>query len=173
MKTYRFILSTIIGIAFFSSCTVSHVNENLILGKWKNGKLKSFIVDKKFAGDTAYTTSNKLRLGLDSANLLANEKASLLEFKQSTRTERDVKPTGGPPNIKTEMTFKKDKTVSILLKKGSIEGTWKMNGKGNKVIIMESATKKKSTINIANIDLANLVIYEKYPAGKLTIVYSK
>jgi len=173
MKTYRFIFLAIIGISFFSSCTVSHVNENLIIGDWKMGKIQSFIVDKKLAGDTVYTASNKLRLGLDSANISVNEKASLLEFKQGFKAKGNSKPVSVLTDMKNEMNFKPDKTVTILLKSGSLNGTWKMNGKGNKIVVKDALTKKKSTINIFDLDLSKLIICEQLPTGNLTILYKK
>jgi len=173
MKTSKFISLSVIIILLFGSCTVTHVNENLLIGKWKNGKIKSFIVNKKFSEDTIFNASNKLRLGIDSANLEANEKNSLREFKVGLTALGPVKPGGFNANMRNEMNFRADKTVTISLRNGVINGTWKMNGKGNKVTVRDTVTNKKQTINIALINLSNLIIYEKYPVGNLMFIYSK
>lgn len=173
MKAYKFLFLSVISIFFFWSCTVSHVNETLIIGTWTNGKIKSFIVNKKFAEDTTFTVSNKLRLGLDPAHITANEKTSLQEFKNGVKASGSFKPGSIMSNVKTEMNFKPDKTVTLLYRKGKIDGTWKMNSKGNKIIVKDTVTKEKLTINIAEINPSKLIIYEPVPIGDLMITFSK
>jgi|GEM_PF-858288 len=174
MKASKFIFISIISILFFWSCTVSNINEKLLIGNWTNGRIKSFIVNKKFSDDTTFTASNKLRLNLDSANIEANERTSLTEFKIGLRAIGPIQPGIFTANMKSEMNFKPDKTVTFLFRKGiMLNGRWKMNRKGNKVMVKDTVTNKKHTINVAEIDLSKLLIYERFPVGDLMIIYNK
>ncbi|MEI6455796.1 MAG: hypothetical protein WCO93_05870 [bacterium] len=173
MRTVKFIFFFFVGVIFFVSCTLSKVNEKLIIGKWKNGQIKSFVVDKKYASDTSFAASNKLRLGQDTLNTKETESKSLREFKQAVRSKGISNPNEIKTILKTEIDFKPDKTISIFFKKGKFDGTWKMNMKGNKVIVKDSITQKKNTIYIIDINQQELKISEKIPKGNLITSFKR
>jgi len=173
MKTSPLIFLSLISNLFFWSCSVSHINEKLIIGDWTKEKTKSFIINKKYADDTNYTIANKLRLGIDSLNTIENEKASLIEFRNEAKLDGSSKVMTTMSNMKNEMDFKPDKTAIISFRKGKLVGTWKMNSNGNKVMVKDSVTHKKIIITINKIDSTKMLISESFPKGDLMIVFRK
>jgi hypothetical protein len=173
MRTVKSIFFLFVGVIFLVSCTVSNVNEKLIVGRWKNGQIKYFIANKKHANDTSFAAANNLRLGWDTANRKRDEQNSMKEFKESMKTGSTIKPIDFMALMKTSMDFNPDKSATIYTAQGKHGGTWKMNGKGDKVFVMDTTAKKKITINIARLDSNNLMIFERIPSGDLFFSFKR
>jgi hypothetical protein len=156
MKNSIRVIIFIIGITFLGSCSVSNVNQKLILGSWKYEKMGPYISGGSGAtGDTV------------------SEGQSLIELKNRYKDAGKEQMRELNETMYTGLIFKEDKTVSIMLRKGQIHGVWKMNSRGDKITVKDTATSKKYILHIVTIDSLQLKTENPVLDGKLQRNYRK
>ncbi len=173
MEKVKFILLIFVGVIFIAGCKVTSQNEKLIIGSWKNGRINSFIVNEKHAADSNFYASNQLRLGAEGQNKNKLEQESLKEFKSGFKSDNSSRPVDFMALIKTGMDINPDKSTTIYTPTGNYGGKWKMNGKGDKLTITDTVTKKKILLNIAKVDSVRLQVFERIPTGDLYMTFKK
>jgi hypothetical protein len=153
-KSIRLIIF-FIGIIFLMSCTVSHLNSQLIIGKWKKEQPGSYSNGKNSRGDTLS----------DAQRLVELKKLYLEAGKDKVQGLRDM--------MYTDISFKADKTVTLSTGKKNIHGNWKMNSKGNKVVITDTSAAVKHTLIIVSVDSLSLKISQPVIEGNFQQDFKK
>lgn len=155
MKNILYFVIFITGSLYLGSCSVSHVNNKLIVGHWKKEQPGSYSNGKNSRGDTLS----------DDQRLVELKKLYLEAGKDKVQGLRDM--------MYTDLSFKADKTVTLSTGKKNIHGKWKMNSKGNKVVITDTSAAVKHTLIIVSVDSLSLKISQPVIEGSFQQDFKK
>ena len=158
MKNSIRLLFFVIGITFFASCSVSHVNNKLIIGNWKSEKIGPFISNNKSVKPKTDSLSDE---------------QSLNEFKQGYQNAGKDQKRALKETMYSGFLFKEDKTAVLSLGSKEIHTVWKMNSKGNNIVLKDTATLKKYVIHIVSVDSITLRTETEVLQGKLQRSFKK
>lgn len=161
-------------MALWASCSVSSLDRKVIIGTWKKEKTEYLpvkeISEKKTEGKEVNTIS--ANIDPNEASGLDKESLNLLEFKKSIEQAEPRSQMLITSAYKPLMIFREDTTVTLTFLKDTINGVWKINGKGDKIIVKDK-TNFKITLNIEKVNSEDLIISEKFPDGILQVQYKK
>ncbi len=158
MKNSVRLLFFVIGITFFGSCSVSHVNNKLIIGSWKYDKIGPFISNNK-----------NVKAKTDSLS----EEQSLNEFKKGYQNAGKDQKRALKETMYSGFLFKDDKTAIISFGQKDIHTVWKMNSKGNNIVMKDTATSKKYIVHVVSVDSITLKTESEVLLGKLQRSFKK
>ncbi len=156
---------TVAVIALASCSIMSHPNEKIIIGTWRPVKVEKVV---------------------DSAALLAVA-AQSGDTLQQQKSKLGGKPAGDGGAAKKEailerlMQSEMRATMEIFMNKTAVKNypgkplhaTWKMKGKGTRIIAKNVENKMKFVIEILEINKERIVVIERTRAGDLKIIYER
>lgn len=151
-------LSFFIVLTFLGSCSVSNVNSKLVIGKWTREKTGPYTSNSQNKAQPGKTVSENQSM-TDMRKDFGNPGKSGKEMLQGV--------------MFTGISFKNDKTASVFYSDNELHKKWKMNRSGNKIVLKDSASSKKITINILSVDALHLKAKYFFPQGNLQIDYLK
>jgi hypothetical protein len=147
-----------------TSCSVApHPNEQLIVGTWKTIKVEKIIDPSAPQAaparpvDTARQKSMSGRPGGD--NTGAKREATLDRMVQA--------------EMRATMEILPNKTAVKNFHNKPIHLTWKMKGKGTRIVAKNVENNRKFVIEILEISKERIVVIEETPLGDLKIVYER
>jgi hypothetical protein len=155
MKNCTRFLIFVIGIIFLGSCSVSK-NQKLIIGNWQYEKM-GYITKDRSANPDIDTIS-------DSQSLVDLKNRYKDAGKEQSRALRESMYKG--------FSFRDDKTATLFSRGKVTHGVWKMNSKGNKIVVKDSASQKY-VIQIAALDTLYLKTVNAVLDGTLQRSYKK
>jgi hypothetical protein len=172
MNKHLIITLCTLAIASFliTSCSISpHPNEKIIIGTWRPVKVEK-VVDssalqaasarQEASGQAADTTRKTSRGGGQSGdNAAARKEAALDRLIQS--------------EMRATMEIFPNKTAVKNYPGKPLHATWKMKGKGTRIIGKGVENKVKFVIVIEEISKEQIVILEQAPLGDLRITYER
>ena len=171
----------IVLLIFFTSCSASKkINEKLIIGNWNRNKIISLSTT---AGSDNYEVFSEA-LGLPlTGNVSKSESSKKVEldmekieqFSNSdlAKEEKFVKFKSIFPDFKNTIEFKADKKVIISTQKTMMNGTWKMNGKGDKIKLSIQDVSAPMRLTLLKIDSTTMEIVDHFPNSDFQILYQK
>ena len=155
MKKLIGLLLFVTGSIFLGSCTVSHVNNTLIVGNWQKEHGVAYVRDKSSKADSI------------------SDAQQMIELKNQYLAAGKGKAQGLRDMLYTGISFKADKTVTLSTGKKNIHGVWKMNSKGDKVVVTDTSTAVKRTLIIVSIDSLHLKISQPVIEGNFQQDFKK
>lgn len=123
-----------------------HPNEKLLVGKWRPVSVEK-VIPEKSAAKTG-TVETPVKTDERSEQFMRNEQRTTLEITA-------------------------DKTAAKEYHGKLMKFTWKLKGKGKKMVARNLQTKEKYVLNIVEVTAAKLILIETLPAGTLKITYAK
>jgi hypothetical protein len=154
-----------IAIIFITSCSMApHPNEKIIVGTWipvsveKVVDSSALLANAAMSGDTTQRKS-KTGGGAGGDGGAAKKEAALDRLvKSETRATMEIL----------------DNHTAIKNFPGKpIHATWKMKGKGTKIVAKNVENKMKFVIEILEINKERIVVIEHAPVGDIKIVYER
>ncbi len=153
-----------VTIIVMSSCAITaHPNEKIIVGTWKPIKVEKIA---------------------DSSALKA---AASLAGNQGQKQSKEGKPAGDGGASRKEVTLDRlvqsetRATLEIFANHTAIKNfpgkpihaTWKLKGKGTRIVAKNVENKMKFTIEILEISKVQIVVIEHAPVGDVKITYER
>jgi len=168
MKLLKSSILIIIGWAFLSSCgTLNKANSKLVVGSWKYEKITGF---KSSASEISELEKSQSSSGI-------SEAIEMKKMIKEPSTTNDLSAMLAKfPEMITALEFKSDHTARVVTKKTTINGTWKLNGKGLIIKITSMDPKKVTPIEIRHIDLNSLEIIDPFSGcsiGNSVLLFKK
>jgi hypothetical protein len=157
MKKFSRFLTFAIVLTILGSCSLSKVNSKLVIGNWQYEKMGPYISKNRSANPTGDTISTK---------------ESLIELKTRYKDADKEEVKALRESMYKGFSFREDKTVTVFSRGYHNEGTWKLNFKGNKIVIKDSVSQKH-VIQIFKLDSLNLVTVNPVLDGSLQRIYGK
>lgn len=167
---YRFLFLFLAAAAafFMASCAVtSHPNEKLIVGKWRpvtvekvvdSSVLQAEATLKGDAGTQKSKTPGKTGAGGNRGGVDRREANLDRLVKTEMRSNLEIFP---------------DKTAIKSFPGEPIRATWKMKGKGTRIVAKNIENKMKFTIDILEISKERILVIEHAPVGDVKILYER
>ncbi len=153
-----------LAIIALSSCSItSHPNEKLIVGTWRPVKAEkifdtaALIAAAGMSGDTVRQKSKQGRPGTEGA-------AGRKEAKLDRLVQTEMLAT---------MEIFANKTAVKNFPGKPLNATWKMKGRGTRIVAKNVETKMKFVIEILEINKERIVVIEHTPLGEVKIVYER
>jgi hypothetical protein len=162
-----------IALFILASCSItSHPNEKIIIGKWQPMRVEKIVDSSALmaaganAGDStvkndanpAKSASGKKGGGSGSGNV-ARKGATLDRLAQS--------------EMRATLEINADKTAVKNFPGNPLRATWKMKGKGTRIVAKNKSTKQKFVIDIVDLSADEVIILEHAPVGDLRITYTR
>jgi len=175
MKILKSSLIILLGLALLSSCdTVNHVNGKLIVGSWKFDKVMAYTPFSSEAAESLYTPS---AAGEQTKSGSSTSISEALEIKKKIKesvinNDPSVLVTRFPEMI-TAIEFKADNTAHVTSRKTSIKGTWKMNGKGDKIKLSIQDASSPMILTLVKINSKTMEIVDHFSNSDFQILYQK
>ncbi|MEI7661943.1 MAG: hypothetical protein WCK34_07095 [Bacteroidota bacterium] len=163
-KTFAFSLFAL-ALLFLASCAIGpHPNEKIIVGIWKPVKVEKIIDSSAIVSKTAHSSDTakkapqpgrESRGGVNSGKI----EASIDRFVQT--------------EMRTTMEIFANKTAVKNYPSKPMHATWKMKGKGTRIVAKNLATKSKFVIDIEEISKDRIVIIEHAKVADVKITYER
>jgi hypothetical protein len=170
----------IIFLIFFTSCSVSKkINEKLIVGKWNQDKIVSILPTAGSENYSAILDSLGLPFEVAVAPNEPKGKIVLLTgrseklLSDSEKEEKLARLQSSLPDFKNTLEFKTHKKISISTQKSLINGTWKMNRKGDKIKLSIQDASSPMILTLVKIDSKTMEIVDHFPNCDFQIRYQK
>lgn len=170
----------IVLLIFFTACSASKkINEKLIVGKWNRDKIVSILPT---AGSENYSAIlDSLGLPFELAVTPNKPKGKIVLvtgrseklLSDSEKEEKLAKLQSFFPDFKNTLEFKPDKKISISTQKNLINGTWKMNGNGNKITLSIQDVSAPMILTLVKINSTTMEIVDHFPNSDFQILYKK
>jgi len=153
-----------VAIIVLTSCGItSHPNEKLIIGKWRTVKVEKVVDSSALQAQASMkgTTGQKqTRPGSPAGEGGAAKKEAILDRLVQSEMHATME-------IFANKTAIKNYTGKPL------NATWKMKGKGTRIIAKGVENKRTFVIEILDINKERIVVVEHTPAGDLKITYER
>ncbi|MCX6266756.1 MAG: hypothetical protein NTW16_05275 [Bacteroidetes bacterium] len=133
------------------------MNSKLIVGYWKYEKMERF---------------SKISNGKKTAADTLSDEQSLMELKKSYRDQDKKQIAAMNETMYTALSFKEDKTATVIFRKNNFHGVWKMNRKGNKIVVTDT-TSKTYVVQITAVDSLYLKTLNPVLDGNLQRIFRK
>lgn len=158
----------LVVLVIMGSCAVSHPNEKIIVGTWRPVKVEKVVDSSALEAAAALNPTAASRpagakpgearpaRGGDGGSRKEAELNRLLQLEQ--RSTMEIYP---------------DKTAVKNFHHKPINATWKMKGKGKKILAKNVETKHTFVIEILEISKERMVVLQHTPAGDLKIEYER
>ncbi len=164
MNRNKLFASSIIAVSVIvmASCAGIHPNEKIIAGKWKPVKVEK-IVDslaiRPAAGMTGGREKDPRGGRVESGGGGERRMANLDRLVQT--------------EMRTTMEIYPDHTAIKNFPGKPMKATWKMSGKGSRIVARNLETKQKFTIDILALNKEMIEVIEHTPAGDIRITYER
>ena len=153
-----------LAIFFMTSCGITpHPNETIIVGKWRPVSVEK-IVDSSALQAAASLEGSSVkgnsRSGLPGGSVEASRKEATLDrlVQSEMRATMEIFP---------------NKTAVKNFPGKPLQATWKMKGKGTRIVAKNVENKMKFVIEILEIDKERIVVIEHAPVGDIKITYER
>ncbi len=164
-KTIVTLLSFAFTVFIFTSCSItSHPNEQTIVGKWKAVKVEKVIDSAMLKAQTS--------LKGDTPGQKPPRPGSTAGEGGGTRQEANLDRLV-QLEMRATMEIFPDHTAVKNFPGKPLKATWKMKGKGTRIVAKNLENKEKFTIEILEISKEEITIIEHAPVGDIKIVYQR
>ncbi|MDP1620966.1 MAG: hypothetical protein Q8M08_01370 [Bacteroidales bacterium] len=160
-----FTLGTIvITIIFMTSCGMTpHPNEKIIIGIWRPVKVEK-VVDSSALQAAASMSDNSGRQQVkegrqDGEGAVSRKDAALDRLIQN--------------EMRATMEIFPNKTAVKNFPGKPLNATWKMKGKGSRIVAKNIENKMKFVIEILEISKEQIIVIEHVPVGDIKITYER
>jgi hypothetical protein len=166
-KSILTIFTIAIAAYILSSCSVtSHPNEQTIIGKWKPVKVEKVLdsaamkAEASLKGDTPGQNPPKPGTSaVEGGGANTRQEANLDRLVQS--------------EMRAIMEIFPNHTAVKNFPGKPLNATWKMKGKGKRIVAKNVENKMKFTIEILEISKEQITVIEHAPVGDIKIVYER
>ncbi len=179
-KTFNASCGIIAFLIIFSSCSTSKkLNEQLLIGSWNRNKIVSILPKTSSENYSAVLDSLGVPAEVTASKNEADRKVVLVQGrseKSSSASDKEDqlnKLQSLFPDFKDVIEFKADKTCTIVARKGTANGTWDLNGKGNLITLNIQNVATPVTLSLVKIDASTLEIVDHFPSSDVQIGYLK
>ena len=154
----------ILCISFLASCgKTPQVSSKKVAGSWKLEKMVA-------AGSNPQASAqNETADPAKAAERNRNLKTAMVSAEKGDMTNM----TGLVKDLKDNLEFRPDYTGAISVHGKLINGTWKINEKGNGVIFISTDKSETFNISIVKIDNYTMLVDEPSSIGPFRFSYSK
>lgn len=158
----------LVVLVIMGSCAVSHPNEKIIVGTWRPVKIEKVVDSSALEAAQALNPPSSTKpsdsrpgsvragRGGDGGSRKDAELNRLMQLEQ--RSTMEIYP---------------DKTAVKNFHNNPINATWKMKGRGKKILAKNVETKHTFVIDILEISKERMVVLQHTPAGDLKIEYER
>ncbi len=158
------IITLFIVLIFLGSCAVgTHPNEQIIIGTWRPVKVEKVVDSSAIEAAASLQTPDQGKKQGD-GRAAAGGAASRTEAELDRLVQLEQRAT---------MEIFPDKTAIKNFPGKPLHATWKMKGKGKKIIAKNTENKMTFVIQILEIDKERIVVLEKAPVGDIRITYER
>ncbi|HZX63589.1 MAG TPA: hypothetical protein VFE66_10285 [Bacteroidales bacterium] len=171
----------IVLLIFFTACSASKkINEKLIVGNWNRDKIVSILPTAGSENYSAILDSLGVPFEVSALqNEAGNRKIVLVTGKSdkllsdSEKEEKFAMLQSIFPDFKNTIEFKTDKKIIISTQKTLINGTWKMNGNGNKITLSIQDVSAPMILTLVKINSTTMEIVDHFPNSDFQMLYKK
>lgn len=158
------IITLFIVLIFLGSCAVgTHPNERIIIGTWRPVKVEKVVDSSAIEAAASLQTPDQGKKQGDS-RAVAGGAVSRTEAELDRLVQLEQRAT---------LEIFPDKTAIKNFPGKPLHATWKMKGKGKKIIARNTENKMTFVIQILEIDKERIVVLEKAPVGDIRITYER
>lgn len=158
----------LVVLVIMGSCAVSHPNEKIIVGTWRPVKVEKVVdssaLEAAEALNPAATAKPSGSRPGDVRPGRSGDGASRKEAELNRLVQLEQRST---------MEIYPDKTAVKNFHQKPINATWKMKGRGKKILAKNVETKHTFVIDILEISKERMVVLQHTPAGDLKIEYER
>jgi hypothetical protein len=153
----------VISLFILGSCAFGpHPNEKIIIGTWRPVKVEKIVDSTAIQAGAALEGNQKQKPGADRP---AGESAGSRKDAELNRlVQMEQRAT---------LEIYPDKTAIKNFPGKPLNATWKMKGKGKKIVAKNLENKTTFVIEILEIDKEHIVIIEHTPVGDIKINYER
>lgn len=190
MKMKQWVLPGFILVVavFFSSCVTIHPNEKLIVGEWKPVKVEKFFTpeeEEQLKNAQSQSTGTRPPAEVEKpAAATGNTSFSTTPPPPTPDQGRGGERAGGrnpeaelnkrmQVESRSNMMIFRDKTLEKFYREKTVEGTWKLKGKGSVLVIKVPERREIYRVDIIKIAEDSLVVVGTLPIGGIKITYEK
>jgi len=164
MRTMLKTLIIILCVSFLASCgKTPQFSSKKVAGSWKLEKLVAA------GGNAEAPAGNENADPAKAAERNRNLKTAMVSAQKGDMGSM----TGLVKDLKDNMEFRADNTASLSIHGKLINGTWKMNEKGNGVTFTSADNAGTYNISIAKVDNYTMLVDEPSSIGPFRFSYSK
>jgi hypothetical protein len=158
------IITLLITVIFLGSCAVgTHPNEKIIIGTWRPVKVEKVVDSSAIEAAASMQTPDQGKKQGD-GRAVTGGAASRTDAELDRLVQMEQRAT---------MEIFPDKTAVKNFPGKPLHATWKMKGKGKKIIAKNTENKLTFVIQILEIDKERIVVLEKAPVGDIRITYER
>jgi len=165
MKNILLTLSAFVFILLLTgSCATTHPNEKILVGTWKAVKVEKIV-------DTLNLSAKNISKKTPSRKNVTTPKSETQEIAYSKGMEaldRFVKN-----EMNSTMVISPDKTAIRTFRGREAKVTWKMKGKGTRVVIKNPELGKTYVMEILSINKEEIVALVSSPIADIKLTYKK
>ncbi len=158
------------AMIMLGSCSVSNMNKQLILGRWEVVKTGPFI-QKNTAAESLQAGDSLTALALNPDVQAEMERQGMTNYKNIARDTKKKQRQVMRASLFSSVVFDADQTATLYFGKKGFPAQWKMNRRGNKIMMRDTASSIKATLTVVLLDSLNLKTINKFPEGKLEKTY--
>jgi hypothetical protein len=154
----------VIAVFIMTSCAIApHPNEKIIVGIWKPIKVEK-IVDSSALLAAGVTPSDTARKVQKTGKTTGNGDGS----RKAAGVDRLVQS-----EMRATLEVFANKTAIKNYPGKPLHATWKMKGRGTRLVTVNVANKSKFVIDIVEISQDRVVVVEHAPAADIKITYDR
>jgi hypothetical protein len=162
------LIAFLFAVVFLASCSiVPHPNQKIIIGKWRPVTVEKMVDSSALqAGAPVQGTTEKQKPGAARpAGTATGEGASGRKDAELDRLVQMEK--------RATMEIYADKTAIKNFPGKPLNATWKMKGRGKRIVAKNLENNTTFTIDILEINKERIVVVEHAPVGDVKIVYER
>lgn len=164
MNKYLFFIALTAGVLSLYSCAVKpHPNERIIVGKWRPVQVEKIVDSSEIQAAAMLKGENdqrKSKTGVPGDAGAGSRKQEAFDrlAQAEARATMEIFPDG---------------TALKSLPGHPVKASWKMKGKGTRIVARNLENKMKFVIEILEINKERIVVIEHAPVGDLKITYER
>ena len=153
-----------VTIIIMTSCAIApHPNEKIIVGTWRPVSVEKVVDSSALKAAASMSGSGEQKQSKEGASPsdggAAKKEAALDRLVQS--------------EMRATMEIFENKTATKNFPGKPIHATWKMKGKGTRIVAKNVENKMKFVIEILEINKERIVVIEHAPVGDVKITYER
>ncbi len=162
------LLAFFFAIFALASCSiVSHPNQKIIIGKWRPVEVEKIVDSSAFqAGASLQGATEKQKPGAakPAGTATGEGGAGRKEAELDRLVQMEKRAT---------MEIFADKTAVKNFPGKPLNATWKLKGRGKRIVAKNTENKMTFTIDILEINKERIVVVEHAPVGDVKIIYER
>lgn len=155
--------AALFAVAILASCAVYHPNEKIIIGTWRPVTVEKVVDSSALQAEASLKGQPSAQkpgtAGIAGEGSTGRKEAELDRLVQSEK--------------RATMEIFADKTAIKNFPGKPLNATWKMKGKGTRIVAKNLENNMTFTIEILEINKERIVVIEHAPVGDIKITYER